>query len=204
MFLDIAFGLLVAHAATWLQDIELQTWHLVFGVIFALLPDLDAVTHYIRTRQVAAYADSPTDHRDGLHYPLVYLSAGTVLCAVVGKIVGHYEIAVLFLLASTLHFFHDSVGTGWGVKWLWPVSKHSYKLFCEKNGDWSSRFFVSWDPEELREVIIRHGDPDWIRNLFVQPLVRALSFQALPPMGLTIMLLLEVVIPITFIIYILL
>jgi membrane-bound metal-dependent hydrolase YbcI (DUF457 family) len=34
----------------------------------------------------------------------------------------------VFSLAITLHFLRDSLGTGWGVKLLWPLSNKNYKF----------------------------------------------------------------------------
>lgn len=173
--LDIALGLLVAYLVTDWWGMEPAWPHFLFGALFAWLPDVDAIWHYIRTREVAAHADNPTDHRDGLHYPLVYVPTGALgLWLLVGDMW-----AMLFLAASLLHFMHDTFGTGWGVKWLYPFSRNNYKMFSEKDGSPSWRPVVSWAPAETRQVMVEHGDSEWIQNLFLRPLSRGHIFSPL-------------------------
>jgi len=66
------------------------------------------------------------------------------------------------------HLIHDSMGIGWGIAWLWPFSSKVFKCFSEKNGDFSTRLLVAWSQEELVEVAALHGDPDWIRNIYLR------------------------------------
>ena len=51
--------------------------------------------------------------------------------------------AMFFGLAVFLHFVHDSVGIGWGIKWLWPFSRKAYKCFSEKDGAFSRRLLIA-------------------------------------------------------------
>jgi len=191
MLLDIALGIFVAHFSAAIWDATVSGWYLIAGISLALLPDIDAVWHYARTREVAMHAGSTKDHRDMLHWPLIYLPLVTIGVYLVAGGQG----ATLAFMASFLHFLHDSVGTGWGVKWFRPLSQRSFKLFCERDGTPSWRFIVSWTPRELEEVATKYGDPDWIQNLFLRPLWRVITFQAWPPLGLALMLVVEVIFP---------
>ena len=195
MFLDGALGALMVHLAGRAFDVPLQWWHIAFGMGIALLPDLDVVFRWLRHKELWMHAGNTEDHRDGLHYPLAYIMAGTAL---VFGFFGHLW-AILFGTISLLHFVHDSFGVGWGVKWLWPFNNKNYKLFNEKDGSPSRRLIVSWTPEELKNIVVEHGDPDWIKNLFLRPLLRMVTFQALPPLGLAVGLLVEGFIPLAII-----
>ncbi len=195
MLLDIILGIVVAIATTETLGVAMSWWHLAAGITFALMPDLDFLWHFFKKREIAAHAGNPEDHRDGLHYPLMYLSTGFAMIGMFSS-----SFAIMFLFASFLHFVHDSVGIGWGVKWGWPFSQKNYKLFCEKDGTFSRRFLVSWEPSDMREVIIQEGDSDWIQNLFLCPLWRAVTFREVPSIALTILLLAEVIIPLAIIV----
>lgn len=168
MLLDILLGLIAAHGVCAVFSVDPTAPYLLLGVVAALLPDVDFVWHWLRGREVAAHAGNPEDHRDVLHYPLVFVPAATAATnlafgEVAGLIVG---------CALLLHFLHDSFGTGWGINWLWPLSKKSYKFFCEKDGTPSLRPVVSWSSHEKRHVMAQYGDPEWIQNLFLRPLMR--------------------------------
>lgn len=154
---DIGIGLIQAWIVCMLCNAELTWIHALVGVCFALLPDLDCVTELFNRGKVAAHAANPRDHRDGLHYPIpLILLTGIMVYFVAGEVY-----ATIAMSSLTLHFLHDSVGTGWGVKWLWPFSLKNYKFFCEKDNRNSFNPVVSWTPSELSEAIIRYGDPFW-------------------------------------------
>jgi hypothetical protein len=163
---DIIAGITLTHLVGLLFGFDPSVTHVLIGIVFALLPDLDFAYHYLRTSQVSAYKGHIEDHRDGLHYPLLYLPIGSGLTWLLfGE-----EWAVLFFLGSLSHFLHDSVGIGWGIKWLFPFTSKNYKFFCEKDGELSNRLVVSWTQRELTEVISAKGDKNWIANLFWKPI----------------------------------
>ncbi len=179
---DIIAGIVLAHLVGLLLGFDPSITHVLMGIAFALLPDLDFVYHYLRTSQVSAYKGHIEDHRDGLHYPLLYIPIGTTLIFLLYTDAW----ALLFCLCSLSHFLHDSVGIGWGIKWLFPFTSKNYKFFCEKDGKLSSKLIVFWTQSELREMIYVKGDKNWITNLFWKPIKTG---------HLNVMLVIEFVVP---------
>ena len=187
MLLDLAMGLWVSVIISSIFTGGFDCGVLLIGVIFSVTPDFDFVYHYLKTKEVAAHAGNTTDHRDGLHYPIPYVILGTIFIAIFSKI-----IAVLFLITSVWHFFHDLFGTGWGIKLFYPFSNKNYKLFCDKEGNLSKQILVSWNSGELEDVIYRKGDPEWIKNLFLTPFWEMITFKKVPSILFTI----EIIVPI--------
>lgn len=163
---DIIAGIGLTHVVGLLFGFDPSVVHVLVGIAFALLPDLDFIYHYLRTSQVGAYKGHVEDHRDGLHYPLLYIPAGSMLILFFTQDTW----ALLFCLCSLSHFLHDSMGIGWGIKWLFPFTSKNYKFFCEKDGTLSTRLVVSWTRSELKEIISIKGDKNWITNLFWKPI----------------------------------
>lgn len=164
MPLDIGLGLLAGALFHHLTGIPLLTSG-VLAVGFVLLPDVDAVVQVLRRgglRKMSA------DHRDLLHRPLLYVPIGTALA----WLLADWRIAALFCVMSLAHFLHDSIGTGWGVAWLRPLTRNYYKFFSLDEGDASvttKRLLVSWTPEQQRAVAARYGNPNWLRDMYLSP-----------------------------------
>lgn len=159
MFLDIGVGILLAMLTSKLFSLSL-TFPLIFlGVAFTLLPDIDFLIEYANHKSVGG--KEIREHRELMHCPLTY-TLNFFLPWIIWGNAGLF----LFLSATFAHFVHDSVGIGWGIKWLFPFSKKNYKLFSGKNGSFSRRLIVSWKPDELKAVVGEYGDPNWIRNCY--------------------------------------
>lgn len=118
---DIANGIFATFIVGEITETPL-TWHFMVGVVLAMLPDIDAVPRLFRTGYIVATKDNPRDHRDYVHYPIVFFLVGLIM-AVVSMFWG-----LLFLLTTMLHFINDTWGTGWGIKWLWPFTDKKYKF----------------------------------------------------------------------------
>lgn len=161
MLLDIAAGIFSSIFVSWFFDFEISSFLILAGIVFALLPDFDFLVEFIKHRSVGGKVIR--EHRELIHYPIIYIPI-VVLIYFLTDIFW----ATLFTTGILSHFIHDSIGIGWGIKWLWPFSKKSYKLFSEKDGSFSSRLIVSWEPEELREVVLKYGDPNWIKNIYLR------------------------------------
>lgn len=135
----------------------------LLGALFTLLPDLDFLIHRIRRRpKVDDY-----QHRDLLHRPIPYLIAAGSICAVVAPS------ALPFVLsASLVHFLHDSVGIGWGVPWLWPLSRDHFGFVyhlanpTRRDGSQFQPYF-RWSQSQLSQLVRAEGDPDWIRHIYM-------------------------------------
>ncbi len=159
VFADAGFGLLAAVCVCLLSGVEPSIGYLLIGVIFAYAPDADWVldAHFWKTGNVAAYAGNPYDHREGLHKPLLW---ALVLSAWGLFVQG--PAPMIALIAVMLHFLHDTAGTGWGMPWLWPLTKRRFKLFSTKQNEISfSSPIMTWSHDELGHYITNYGRANW-------------------------------------------
>lgn len=192
MLLDTALGIIITELFASITGVAPSGLMYVLGIVFALAPDLDFLVLYFKKHEIAMYRGHTLDHRDLLHHPLLYIPVGTLL---VWLVIGDTWIMELFILASLAHFIHDSIGIGWGVRWLSPFTMRNYKFFSESDGTPSLRFITSWTPRERAVVVSEKGDPNWIWNFYVRPFARG---------KLTFFVLMEVIIPLLVIVLFLL
>lgn len=166
MALDVGIGVLAAIVISHMFSLELTPLTIALGVGLALLPDVDFV-YVVMTR---GWRDSHAiaRHRGLVHYPTVYLPAGCLLLLPLGM-----EWVALFLCASFGHFIHDSIGIGWGIPWLWPITNANYSFFYKYSPRYHlqhpRRLVYTWERDRIDELIERYGDPRWIRNVYCRP-----------------------------------
>lgn len=164
MFLDIALGIMSAVFVGWIFDFNPNWWFFVCGVLITVLPDSDFLFHFLKRKGDKDRIDD-YKHRDLIHYPLAYLSLGTLIFYFLfGK-----EWALLFFLGSFLHFIHDSVGIGWGIKWLWPFSTQNYAflyLYSRRLKGGLKKLVFSFSKSDLSYYVKEHGDDDWVKNIY--------------------------------------
>ncbi len=176
---DIANGVFATLLAGGIVGVDLSCWHFLLGILMAMLPDLDAVPELFIRGNVAATSEYVHDHRDFLHYPILFILFG-VLSIYFLPFWGW-----VFLIATTLHFINDFYGTGWGVALFWPITNRRYKLLGRRanllkyilleNGMWNRltnderklRFVVSWSHSELSDYIRRYGEKNWIEKYYL-------------------------------------
>lgn len=176
---DIANGIFATFIAGLITGVD-PTWHFIVGVLLAMLPDLDAIPELFKRGSVSASQDHPHDHREALHYPILFLVVGVVLI----NFLSFW--GWLFLIATMLHFVNDFYGTGWGVPVLWPLTNRRYKLLgrranllktiLEEKNFWYElpdsekklRFVVSWSHSELTDYIKKYGIDDWIQRYYLR------------------------------------
>jgi hypothetical protein len=134
---DIASAAIIAPILIIVMDYH--TIATVFVVIAAMIvsvsPDLDIPLSKLF---ISSKPEHISNHRDMLHIPLAIIPIFAVLyyfSAFWAYLVG------LCLLA---HFIHDSLGSGYGVKWLQPLSQNSYK-FCPEH------IICWWTPEYVKK-----------------------------------------------------
>lgn len=161
MFLDIAIGIFSAIFVSSIFQSSPNFWLFFFAILLALLPDLDFLLYYPKR------GDTKYDckHRDIVHYPLIYLPVGALIFWLLFGKIG----ASLFLITSFFHFVHDSIGIGWGIKWLYPFSKNNYAffyLFSGRRKKGLRRLLFSFNQEDLGRYIQEHGDKDWVKNIY--------------------------------------
>ncbi|MEK7500640.1 MAG: metal-dependent hydrolase [Patescibacteria group bacterium] len=163
MFLDIGVGIILSVIFSRWFGVELTGWLVAAGIIFALLPDADVFVELWQRRGKLG-GKIQGFHRTFTHYPLMYLPLVLAVFIMAG---GFWA---LFLgLGALAHLLHDSVGTGWGIKWLWPFSKKRYKFFADKDGSVSANLIVSWTPAEWKKAVFQYGDPDWFKHYYLRP-----------------------------------
>lgn len=165
MLLDIGFGILGAMAYAAAQAAALDLRLILISIAFALLPDLDFIFQGLRR---GGFSEVDATHRDLIHNPIIYVLAGSALVAL-------WDIGFvpLFTILSLLHFLHDSVGIGWGVRWFYPFSKRYYKFFSEYDGSWSWNFLTSWTADHFAELEEgrkkRWNGKKWFEIIYFRP-----------------------------------
>jgi LexA-binding, inner membrane-associated putative hydrolase len=161
MPLDIGIGLILGVLLSSLTALNYKLC-LVIGIGACLLPDLDYVWKAIQTRRLPH-----SEHRDGLHYPLIVVPITGLLGALINPYVG-----LIIGFGTLLHFIHDSVGIGFGIKWLFPFNKNSYLFLFQiktpANASMPKQRLYSWNDAERDEMIKKYAYDDWIRYVYFQ------------------------------------
>jgi hypothetical protein len=164
MFLDISVGILLSIGASQYFNIELTLTLVLISVLFALLPDIDFLWRFFRYRVISQ------SHREILHHPLIFFTAGAVVSFFLNKIIG-----VLFISATLWHFLNDTIFLGLGVQWFWPFSNKYFNLFgifgyqTPDKPKLPFKLFYIWAPGQIKEIEQKYGDPNWFRNIYLKP-----------------------------------
>ena len=164
MLLDIGIGILAAIFLSSTLHISAIGWWIGAGIVFALLPDADYLLYLV----TGGSSHSAHKHRDLLHYPFLYIPVGMVLLALFGT-----SWSLLFGICSLAHFIHDSIGIGWGVQWLWPISCKHFSFFYiykprHKTEKLPRKLLYAWEHGAIEELNARYGDEEWIRNIYLR------------------------------------
>lgn len=163
MFLDIAIGIFTGIIINFFSNGHTNSF-ITYSIFFALLPDLDFVIYKIFDLS----PDKGYKHRDLFHNPLIYLPLGCLLIFIIN---GNKFIILSFIIISLLHFIHDSIAYGRGIKWLYPFSNNSYAFFylyskVIKRGLWKLLFI--FNSESIPKFDKEHGDENWIKNIYLK------------------------------------
>lgn len=161
MFLDIAVGIVTSIFISNLYSVKLIPQLLILGIIFNLLPDLDAIISLLRKGQEFGHY-----HRDLFHKPIIFVLLGSVIYIFINQPLG-----LLFILNTLAHFIHDSIGIGWGVQWLWPLTNNHYSLFYLYSPPYKKipkQLIYCWSREELPRVVKEYGDKNWVKNIYLK------------------------------------
>lgn len=165
MFLDIGIGILLSIFGNIYFHTDLTIFFVFICILFALSPDIDYLIYLIKKKGKSN--EMAHCHRDILHYPLIFIPSGMLFLSIFSK-----EYSFLFGLGSFLHFLHDSIGIGWGIRWFWPFSKNYYAFFRKsvaKEKESPIRFICIWEPEEVKKLASEYGDPNWFKNIYLRP-----------------------------------
>lgn len=182
MFLDLGIGIIITFLVTHLFGVTFDISTLLVGLCFVLIPDIDFLPHVFVNKGVNG--TKWNIHRELTHYPILHLPVLLTVLVLFGNFYGF-----LYLVSVLFHFVHDSLWTGWGIKWLWPFSKRNFKFLADATGKVSWNPVISWSPEELKVTEATYGDKDWFKHLYLRPsklLITEVSFFIL---GLLVLLL---------------
>ncbi|MBU4332596.1 metal-dependent hydrolase [Patescibacteria group bacterium] len=151
MILDISIGLLVAVGVGFLTD-GTSIVLVVFGGFSAVVADVDFFIYLLRNNwKVDQFAH---EHRDLFHNPIIFsLGGGIILLSVFGP-----SWALVWVLGTIYHFVHDTLESGWGVRWLYPFDKRYFTL-----ASYSPQRIIR-DKAEQRQIAAKHGNPDWLKE----------------------------------------
>jgi len=156
--LGLILGVLLRHLTTMNYGVCLA-----IGVVATLLPDLDYIWKALVTKRLPH-----SEHRDGLHYPLLFIPTVGLLGSIISPAMG-----LIFAFGGVLHFLHDSVGIGFGVKWLYPFRNRSYLFLFQiktpTNGGMPKRRFYSWSDAERDDMIRKYAYRHWIQYVYLRP-----------------------------------
>lgn len=159
----MSVGILSAIFVSHLFRIDLGWGLILLGLLFSLSPDLDTLFH-LRKNRIDSHKGH--DHRDLWHYPLLFIPIGTIIFTYFSR-----EYGLLFAITSFLHFFHDSIGIGWGVQWLYPFTRRHYSFFYHYDvyrNKLPKHLIYSWGHKEVDELSEKYGDKNWIRNIYLR------------------------------------
>lgn len=162
MLLDIGAALITLVLLSNYFGISITVFSVLLVICVFLLPDIDIFAEYLVHKQIGGKATGI--HREYTHYPLLYIPFLGLIFVMFGSFW-----FLLLLFGVLFHFIHDSIGLGWGIKWLWPISKKSYKILhapIDTKQDKAINLITSWNPIEHKRVIKTHGDDDWIKNYY--------------------------------------
>ncbi len=154
MPLDIGMGILLALGVSEALGIPPTLLMVVFGIAAALLPDIDIVT--------AAFGR--WRHREVTHYPLLYIPVFAL-----GFFFLSFPLALLLMLGVLAHLIHDTIGTGWGIAWLWPFTPRRFLILPDGERRRVMGTFATWLPREKPEYAHSGTNSGWIRNLYGRP-----------------------------------
>jgi membrane-bound metal-dependent hydrolase YbcI (DUF457 family) len=161
MFLDIGMGILVAIFTSQYYHAYLGELLVVGGIFFALSPDADFLLYYFKN----GITREDYQHRNMIHYPLLFLPIGTFVVYVLGGEMW----AVLFFLGALSHFVHDSIAIGWGIKWLYPFSSKNYVFLyhyskVKKRG--LRKLIFAFDKSALNDIVAEHWGDEWFNDIY--------------------------------------
>ncbi len=109
---------------------------ITFGMIAALLPDMDLIPFFIKHRSIKL--QKKESHRKiWSHAPLLWISIILVLLVFTAQSLFTLFAGIVLLGGSWSHFLGDSIE--YGVFWLWPFSGKKWRLREARGSKFSSQ-----------------------------------------------------------------
>ena len=144
MFGDIGIGILLSIFISAVFDVDLSSQLILLGIIFSLLPDIDMLG-YLSPKLRRVFGK----HREITHFPIIYIPLVILVWVLFGQMW-----AIFMLVGVFIHFLHDTIWMGPGIKWFWPKSEKLFKYFAQDRGI---------------------GNENWIKYFYLRPNVVSVS-----------------------------
>lgn len=151
MFLHLTEGVVMAVLAGIFTGTDQKIFFVVFGALATISPDIDFIIFLYRRRwKIDEFVH---EHRDILHHPAqIVLIGGIIVWFLFG-----FDFCLLWIFAILVHFIHDSIFKGWGIRWI-PFDRRYFIL-----AKYSPKRIIS-DLDEQRKIAIQYGDPKWFKK----------------------------------------
>jgi hypothetical protein len=164
MLLDIGVGIILGIGASVLSDNYSLAVFVGIGIFSTLSPDIDYIYHLLR----GGSTKDDHRHREILHNPLLLLIGGLLIWVFISL-----ELAILFTVGAISHFIHDSIGIGWGVQWLYPLTSNHYSFFyiahtAKQKPKPPKRLIYIWPDDQIDKLQEKYGDPNWFENTYLK------------------------------------
>jgi hypothetical protein len=160
MIIDLIAGIILSLGVAHVFELPVTPSWIFFGILFALLPDVDFFTEFLQRGTVGG--KKLGSHRVLTHIPLLFVPPAVWLYLTIGT-----PVAVLFIVCILWHFTHDSHAMGYGYRLFYPFSEKFYKFFSDKEGNYRydfSHFVTSWTKEEVEALHEKYGNDQWIQD----------------------------------------
>ena len=155
MFLDIGVGILIGVFVGFFSESDVRLTLIIFGGFSAVIPDLDFLIYLSkRNWKVDEFTH---EHRDLFHNPIIFSLGGGVILLFVNT-----DWSLIWAVATFLHFIHDTLQHGWGIRWGYPFDKRYFTL-----ASYSPQWIIV-TKEEQRKIAIQYGNPEWLREGYFQ------------------------------------
>jgi hypothetical protein len=164
MPLDIGVGIFLSLGVAEYFGVEATPLLIAFGVICALLPDIDVITMPFGTWY----------HRTLTHYPVAYLPLAVLAYVFLDPLY-----ATIFTFGVYVHLIHDTFGVGWGIAWLWPATSRKFLFFPWKGVPSGGKMLATWMPENEPSLMEKQRDTDWLKNYFRPSLLAYIEYGVL-------------------------
>lgn len=158
---DVGMNLLVVHILGKIFG-PVPVWIYGVGVLFAPLPDFDALFQKFRGQEI------DSKHRDIAHQPILLVIPAFIIISLFSKFW-----ALLVSLCFLAHYFNDSITVGWGIKWLAPFSSNQYQFFT-RNAQWRIVLVRVWTPNELARIQPMPMK-EWLQTYYLKPTLESVS-----------------------------
>ncbi len=142
---------MISIGVQYLLGFDISLYFVFFGCLVAISPDLDFLLYYKMHKKVDHFAHK---HRDILHYPLPYGFIGFAVFSFFD-----FKLGIIWLLGTLAHFIHDTLESGWGIKWFYPFWNKYINLKLD-----GPRVKIIMTKEEQDKIAAEYGNSEWLQG----------------------------------------